>query len=260
MAGVLLAAGLNHRVAPVDGWKIVLPLIIVAVAIPMIHVVFPTPEPPPPGALDVTVAAHQWWWEVRYPSLGVVTANELHLPAGRQVVIRVQGADVMHSLLVPRLRGKRDMLLVNRGPALVTAEAPGEYWGQCAEFCGISHENMRLRVLVDTPAGFVRWVERQRAPSAAPAGLAADGQYLFSRSACVGCHTIGGVSTGLVGPDLTHFASRTTFASGMFMNTVDNVARWVRDPRAMKPGAKMPNLGLTADQAETVAAYLESLT
>jgi len=140
-----------------------------------------------------------------------------------------------------------------------TAETPGEYRGQCAEFCGVSHANMGLRVIVDAPDAFERWVAAQKATPAEPAGLAAEGKALFLRSACVGCHAIRGVSTGALGPDLTTFGSRRTLAAGMLPNTVDTVTAWLKDPPALKPGSKMPALALTEAQARALATYLMSL-
>jgi cytochrome c oxidase subunit 2 len=205
------------------------------------------------------VRGWQWWWEFRYPDLGVVTANELHLPAGRPVVLHLEGPDVIHSFWVPQLGGKRDVTPGRLNRITLTPDAPGEYWGQCAEFCGASHANMGMRVFVRTAADFDAWVARQKAPPAEPGELAAAGKTVFASSACVGCHTIQGVSAGVLGPDLTHFGSRTMLAAGMWPNTPENVAEWVKDPQRLKPGVKMPALGLTDEQAKALAAYLTSL-
>jgi len=241
-------------------WTIAPALVLLVIAIPTIQVVFRTQsQAVPRGSLEVTVRAWQWWWEFDYPALGLVTANELHLPAGRTVVLTLDGPDVIHSFWVPQLGGKRDVVPGRANRITLTPSAPGEYWGQCAEFCGASHANMRMRVFVDTPEAFDRWVAAQQAAPAEPSGDAAQGKDLFTKSACVGCHTIRGVSTGALAPDLTHFASRTTMGAGLWPNTTDNVARWVKDPPALKPGAKMPDLGLSDEQTRAIAAYLESL-
>ena len=241
-------------------WTIVPALVLLVIAVPTIQLTFRTQGVAAPrDALRVTVRGWQWWWEFRYPDLDVVTANELHLPVGRAVVLDLEGPDVIHSFWVPRLGGKRDVVPGRHSRIVLTPERPGEHWGQCAEFCGASHANMGLRVIVQASAEFDAWVARQKAAPAEPAGLAAEGKAIFARSACVGCHTIAGVSGGVLGPNLSHFGGRTMLAAGMWPNTPDNVAAWVRDPQRLKPGVKMPDLGLTDEQAKAVAAYLTGL-
>ncbi len=240
-------------------WTVAPALVLLVIAIPTIQIVFRTQAVPPAGALDVVVRGHQWWWEFRYPSLGITTANELHLPVGRPVAFTLEGADVIHSFWIPQLGGKRDVIPGRTNELTLTPLVPGEYWGQCAEFCGTSHANMRMRVVVEAPDAFQRWLAAQRATPAEPSGAAAEGKAIFARSACVGCHTIRGVSAGVLGPDLTTFGSRATLAAGVLQNTPANVAAWVRDPAAMKPGVKMPSLGLSEADAKAVAAYLASL-
>jgi cytochrome c oxidase subunit 2 len=241
-------------------WTIGPALALLIIAIPTIQIVFRTQTAAtPPDALVVVVRGFQWWWEFRYPDLDVVTANELHLPAGRRVALRLEGPDVIHSFWVPQLGGKRDVIPGRLNQITLTADQPGEYWGQCAEFCGASHANMGMRAIVQTAADFDRWVAQQKAPPAEAAGAAAAGKALFAASACVGCHTIKGVSTGVLGPDLTHFGSRRTLAAGMWPNTPENVAEWLKDPPRLKPGVKMPALGLTDEQAKAMAAYLTGL-
>ena len=240
-------------------WTVAPALALLVIAIPTIQVIFRTQAAPAAQALDVTVRGRQWWWEFRYPSLGVVTANELHLPAGRPVALSLEGPDVIHSFWVPQLGGKRDVIPGRVNRLTLVPERPGEYWGQCAEFCGASHANMGLRVFVDTPEEFARWLAAQRATPAEPTGLAAEGKAIYARSACVGCHTIRGVSAGVLGPDLTTFGSRTTLGAGLRPNTLDNLTAWIRDPAAIKPGVKMPALGLGEAEARAVAAYLAGL-
>jgi cytochrome c oxidase subunit 2 len=241
-------------------WTILPALVLLVIAIPTIQIIFRTQTAAsPPGALQVEVRGYQWWWEFRYPDLGVVTANELVLPAGRPVLLRMEGPDVIHSFWVPQLGGKRDVIPGRHNRLALTPEQPGEYWGQCAEFCGASHANMGMRVIVRPAAEFDAWITRQKTAPAEPGGLAAEGKAVFARSACVGCHTIEGVSAGILGPNLTHFGSRSVLAAGMWPNTPDNVAAWVKDPQRLKPGVKMPDLGLTDEQAQAVAAYLTSL-
>jgi cytochrome c oxidase subunit 2 len=241
-------------------WTVAPAIVLLVIAVPTIAVVFRTQAMPAKGVLEVVVKGHQWWWEFAYPGYQVTTANELHLPSGRAATLVLEGPDVIHSFWVPQLGGKRDVIPGRVNRLTFTPEAPGEYLGQCAEFCGTSHANMGLRVIVDAPDAFDRWVETERAPaSQPPAGPAAEGAAVFASSACVGCHTVRGVSAGMLGPDLTHFGGRRTLAAGMLPNTVDNVAVWIRDPQRIKPGAKMPALGLSEAQARAVATYLAGL-
>src|SRR5205814_1595456 len=182
-------------------WTIVPALVLLVIAIPTIQIIFRTQsQAAPPRGLAVQVRGWQWWWEFRYPDLDVVTANELHLPVGRTIVIHLEGPDVIHSFWVPHLGGKRDVVPGRHNRIVLTPDRPGEHWGQCAEFCGASHANMGMRVIVQPAAEFDAWVARQRAAPAEPSGLAAEGKAIFAKSACVGCHTIEGVSAGMLGP------------------------------------------------------------
>jgi cytochrome c oxidase subunit 2 len=242
------------------GWTIAPALVLLLVAIPTIQIIFRTQTAAlPANALEVTVLGRQWWWEFRYPTLDIVTANELHLPVGQPVVLRLEGPDVIHSFWVPRLGGKRDVIPGRINRLTFTPTEPGEYVGQCAEFCGVSHANMRMLVVVHPRDAWPAWVRAQQAAAAVAAGDVAEGAALYAKSACVGCHTIRGVSTGVIGPDLTHFGSRTMLAAGILPNTPENVATWIKNPLAIKPAAKMPALGLTDEQARALAAYLLSL-
>ncbi len=240
-------------------WTIAPAFVLLVIAIPTIQVIFRTQAAPAPGALEVLVRGRQWWWEFRYPALDVVTANELHLPAGRQVALSLEGPDVIHSFWVPQLGGKRDVVPGRLNRLTLTPETPGEYWGQCAEFCGVAHAFMGMRVVVEPPDAWERWVAAQRATPGEPAGAAAEGKAIFASRACVGCHTIRGVSAGVLGPDLTTFGGRKMLGAAFLPNTPENVAAWVKDAGAMKPGVKMPALGLSDGEARAVAAYLGSL-
>jgi cytochrome c oxidase subunit 2 len=241
-------------------WTIAPAIVLFVIAIPTIQVNFRTQAAPPHERLEIQVLGHQWWWEFRYSGLAIVTANELHVPAGLPVSLVLDGPDVIHSFWVPQLGGKRDIIPGRLNRLTFTADVPGEYRGQCAEFCGVSHANMGLRVIVDSHEAFGLWVAAQKAEPREPAaGPAADGKAIFARSACVGCHTIRGVSSGALGPDLTTFGSRHTLAAGILPNTVENVTAWLKNPPALKPDAKMPALGLTDEEAHAVAAYLIGL-
>jgi cytochrome c oxidase subunit 2 len=241
-------------------WTVAPAVVLLIIAIPTIEIVFRTQGAPPPGAIEVIVRGRQWWWEFYYPAYDLTTANELHLPVGRPAVLKLEGPDVIHSFWVPKLGGKRDVVPGRVNQLTFTPDTPGEYVGQCAEFCGTSHANMGLRVMVDAAEAFERWVASERAPAIQPPpGPAADGAAVFAASACVGCHTVRGVSAGVIGPDLTHFGRRTTLAAGLLPNTADILTAWIHDPQRLKPGAKMPALGLSEAQARAVATYLLSL-
>jgi cytochrome c oxidase subunit 2 len=248
-------------------WTVGPALVLLAIAVPTIRTTFRAqPRTPPPDALRVDVTAHQWWWQIDYPRLHVTTANEIHLPVGRRVWFRLRSGDVIHSFWIPQLGGKRDVVPGHTNTLTLTPEVAGVYLGQCAEFCGLSHANMRLRVFVEPAAAFQAWTRRQQAPPATPGRPAvgttevAAGARLFASSPCVTCHAIRGVATQTVGPDLTHFASRTTLAGGTLENTPANLGAWLRDPERLKPGARMPRLPLTDAQVRELVAYLESLT
>ncbi|HVL82314.1 MAG TPA: cytochrome c oxidase subunit II [Actinomycetota bacterium] len=254
------------------GWTILPALILAVIAVPTVATIFALAQEPE-GAIRVEVVGHRWWWEFRYPGEDVVTANELHIPAGRPVMLTMdayeeggvltvpaeRGEGVIHSFWVPRLAGKQDVVPGKVSTLTLEADQPGEYWGQCAEFCGMSHANMRVRVIAHDEAGYRRWLNEQRAPAAQATGALAEGQRLFAEGACAGCHTIEGVATGIGGPNLTHFASRNRFAGSTFETNRENLREWLRDPPAMKPGSLMPPLGLTEDEIESLVDYLLSL-
>jgi cytochrome c oxidase subunit 2 len=234
--------------------------VLLIIGIPTIKIIFKTQEAPAATDLRVNVAGKQWWWEFKYPQLNVATANELHLPVGQTVTFFLHAPDVIHSFWIPHLGGKRDVVPHRVNRITMTPEVPGEYVGQCAEYCGTSHANMRFRVVVHPPGGFEQWVKTQQAPPVESTDpLAQQGKSLYAQSACVGCHTIAGVSGGEIGPNLTHFGSRKTLAANMLPNTPQNVARWLENPDHVKPGARMPNLGIAGEQSKALAAYLVSL-
>jgi len=244
-------------------WTLAPALILVFGAVPTMRTIFASAGDAPAGALKVEVIGHQWWWEYRYPELGVVTANELHLPVSRPVQLSITSADVIHSFWAPALGGKRDAIPGHVNRIAFRPDSIGDYSGQCAEFCGLSHANMRLRVIVVPQPAFEAWVQDQRGGPAAPAkaSLAERGKQVFSRSACLGCHTIKGVSPGIIGPDLTHVGGRTTIAAGLFRNDSAHLARWIADAPSLKPGSLMTRMKPPLSDADIAAlvAYLQSL-
>jgi cytochrome c oxidase subunit 2 len=200
--------------------------------------------------------------------LGIVTANELHVPQGRTVALAMTSADVIHSFWAPRLGGKRDVMPGRTTRIAFRADSVGDFPGQCAEFCGESHANMRLRLVVDAPAEFDAWVGRQKTPpppADSLAGRARAGADAFRRvrqpanHSCVACHAIEGVSFGVLGPNLTHVAARSTIAGGIVPNTTEGLTRWLRDPPGEKPGSLMPRIELTDEEIAALVAYLQRL-
>ncbi len=218
------------------------------------------PNNPPAGSVNVRVIGHQWWWEYQYPDLKIVTANDLHVPTGEVVNITLESDNVIHSFWIPQLSGKMDVVPGHQNTTWFRAEKAGEYRGQCAEFCGIQHAHMLFRVIAHNPADFQSWVQQQQTTPPAASGDVARGAEVFSKSACVGCHTIAGTNAqATVGPNLTHFGSRRTLGAGVLENTPQNLAEWIRDPQAVKPGNDMPILGLSDADVQALVAYLESL-
>jgi cytochrome c oxidase subunit 2 len=242
-------------------WTLAPVLVLTVIAFPTVRAVFRSQASPPAGALRVRVTGHQWWWEFEYPDLGIRTATDLHLPVGRPAILELESPDVIHSFWIPPLGGKRDTPPGQVNRILLTPTTPGTYAGQCAEFCGLSHANMRTLAIVETAAEFDAWAAAQRSAPASPADgtAAAAGLKVFTTAACVGCHAVTGVSGGTRGPDLTHFASRKTIAGGMLPHTTEGLVRWLADPPQVKPGSLMPNLQLSVADVRALAAYLETL-
>jgi len=219
------------------------------------------------AVLSISVTARMWWWEVRYrdPAGGreIVTANEIHVPVGQAVYVGLNAADVIHSLWVPSLSGKRDMIPGRVTGLTLRADRPGVYRGQCAEFCGAQHANMALHVVALAPDAFRDWLRRQAQPARAPQGaLLERGRAAFLEQRCQTCHTIRGVAeTARLGPDLTHVGSRTHIGAGLLRTHQRTLAGWIADPQAVKPGVFMPAAaaGIDGDTLGALAAYLEHL-
>lgn len=214
-------------------------------------------DDPGEDVLTIDVIGHMWWWEVRYPG-GAVTANEIHVPVGEPVRIRLRSADVIHSFWVPALGPKMDAIPGRTNALRVVVEEPGRYRGQCAEFCGLQHAHMAMFVVADPR--FDRWLDAMEKPAADPTAPAEiRGLDVFLTSTCAGCHTIRGTDADeTVGPDLTHLASRETIA-GSWPNDASHLARFVSDPQSLKPGAVMPPTSLSPGELEDLVAYLGSL-
>jgi cytochrome c oxidase subunit 2 len=217
----------------------------------------------PKDALKVTVVGHQWWWEYRYPDLGIVSANELHVPLNttaqpKVTSLTLESADVAHSFWIPQLAGKTDVIPNRSNHMWIDPRATGVFLGNCAEYCGTQHANMLVRLVVDTPEDFDKWVVHQKENAEHP--NVQPGRDLFLSLSCVNCHAVKGTpSDGKFGPDLSHLMSRQTIASGMIPNNLENLSRWVKDPQEVKPGNLMPNMQLNETELNLVVAYLSSL-
>ena len=220
--------------------------------------------PSHPADFTLDVVAHQWWWEIRYPDLQLATANEIHIPANATVVIHLSSVDVIHSLWVPRLAGKTDVVPGQTSSMWLEADAPGEYRGQCAEYCGIEHANMSFTVVAHPADEFQHWVSGQQQPAVRPTDPAlARGAQAFASLGCINCHAIrysGSTATGGgLGPDLTHVASRKTIAAGAATNDEPTLEHWIASPDSIKKGTTMPATSTDADTLHALAQYLASL-
>ncbi len=214
-----------------------------------------------PGALPVKVIGHQWWWEIQYPTLGITTASDLHVPVGQPIEVELVSADVIHSFWVPELSGKTDVIPGHTNSNRFTADRPGTYRGMCAEYCGIQHANMGFFVIAEPRDQFEEWVRRMQSPAQVPtAGQAARGAQAVLTGICVGCHTIEGTQArGKLGPDLTHFGSRRSIAALTLEHTPENLATWLSDPQAVKPGNLMRIPTLSQETIQDMVVFLESL-
>ncbi|MGI8507509.1 MAG: cytochrome c oxidase subunit II [Solirubrobacteraceae bacterium] len=231
-------------------------------AIANIYVIGGSEAPNPrTTAMTIDVIGHQWWWEVRYLGTTAVTANEIHIPVNTRVNVVATSADVIHSFWVPQLARKIDMVPGRQNRILLSASRPGVYRGQCAEFCGFQHANMSLEVVAQPATAYRAWLANMARPAPAPASAAAQaGKQLFMTSQCASCHMIRGTSAqGLVGPDLTHLATRSMLAAATIPNNPPSLAHWIRYPQTVKPGSRMPDLGLSASAVGSIVTYLEGL-
>ena len=218
----------------------------------------------PAGAIEATVVGHQWWWEIRYPELGIATANELHVPVSDRagagtVALSLESADVAHSFWVPRLAGKTDLIPNRHNRMWIAPREPGVYLGQCAEYCGTQHAHMLLRVVAESPEDYARWVAAQQKPAVADPGASA-GRRVFETTACINCHSVRGtVATGRFGPDLTHLMSRSTLAASDVALDRASLRAWIADPDHVKPGARMPAMKLDDRDVDLLVDYLVTL-
>ncbi len=220
-----------------------------------------SPPKPRTSSMEIHVIGHQWWWEARYVGTDVVTANEIHIPVHARVDVLATTGDVIHSFWAPELNRKIDMIPGMHNRILLDADRIGEFRGQCSQFCGFQHANMSFEVFVQRPAAYRAWLAGQERAAARPATpLQAAGEQQFMSDQCASCHTIAGTpARGTIGPNLTHLASRVGLASEEIPNNPHDLAAWIRNPQAIKPGSRMPDLGLSKTQVNQLVAYLDSL-
>jgi cytochrome c oxidase subunit 2 len=266
-------------------WTVAPALLLIALAVMTVQTLFEFQSSKEDDPLQVHVIAHQWWFEFVYPQYNITTANEFNVPVGRDVTFKVDSTDVIHSFWVPKLAGKIDVIPNVTNETWFQASRPGVYYGQCAEFCGIAHSFMKLRVVAQPEEEWVQWVAEQQAPARrATEGLAADGSLVFNVKGCIVCHTVIGPDSLAMrdsrtksfldgqalthAPNLTHFASRSSFAGSLFENTDENLTAWLKDPETAKPGNRMarladafnnPDLALSDSDITALVAYLQSL-
>ena len=268
-------------------WTIIPAVILAVIAVPTVKAIFRTNEMPSGRPLTVEVIGHQWWWEFRYPEYRLTTANEMHVPINRTIHLKMGSADVLHAFWVPQFAGKRDVFPNRETRLWFVAEQPGNYPGQCTEFCGIQHGKMAYRVIASEPAEFDAWVAKMRTFAAAPpppspaakdtvrrtsagasVGRAAaqepavgEGQKLFLAKGCAGCHSLVALNApkGMLGPNLANIGARSWIAAGTLENTDENLAYWIREPQLVKQGVLMPRLGLNENEAKEIAAYLRTI-
>jgi cytochrome c oxidase subunit 2 len=242
-------------------WTII-PFLIVILLLAMTISAMNRADPPPAPSPDLVVTGHQFWWQADYPASGVITANEIHIPTGKPLSVRLESKDVLHEFWVPELTRKMTNVPGQPNHIWLQADKPGTYIGQCSEFCGTQHAWMRILVVADEPSKFEEWQRAQLQPGqAATSDATAKGLALFQTSTCINCHAIRGVAGAdlRVAPDLTHVASRKQLGAGILENTPANMRLWLKSPQHIKPGALMPDFNLTDEQLDQLSAYLSTL-
>jgi cytochrome c oxidase subunit 2 len=246
-------------------WTVIPTLIVLVLFLATARVIHSIQDAPKPlRAIEVIAIGHQFWWEFRYPALGVVTANELHVPVSNPsnptpTFLTLLSVDTDHSFWVPRLAGKTDLIPNRVNHTWIDPQETGLYLGQCAQYCGTQHAKMLLRVYVDSPEKFEEWAQEQRKPAIINDAVEA-GRQVFETTACVNCHAVSGtVADGRFGPDLTHLMSRDTIASGAAPNTRENLRAWIQNPDTIKPGSLMPAMQLNDRDLDALTDYLMTL-
>lgn len=242
-------------------WTIAPIVLLALIAVFMIRAIEASDPPVGDQQPDLRVTGHQWWWEVQYPKSGAITANEIHIPVGKAMLVQVDSADVIHDFWVPELARKIDAVPGHINNVWIRADNPGVYQGVCAEFCGSEHTWMRMIVVAEQQSDFDAWQNAQLATPTAPAGgPAAQGLQVLKDETCLNCHAISGLPNGKrIGPDLTHLAGRRILAAGAAPNDPQSLFRWLKDPASIKPESHMPNFQLSDDNVNALVAYMETL-
>lgn len=220
-----------------------------------------SPAVPKDRQPDIIITGHQWWWEVEYPGANVVTANEVHLPVGKRILMQMRSADVVHDWWVPELGNKMDLVPNHPNYLWLDIHKPGKYIGACSEFCGAQHAWMRINVIAQNENDFNKWLTENAKSAVVPTGnLAITGAQLFQSKTCASCHRIQGTAATInIGPDLTHMASRHTLLTGLMENNESNLFKWVNNPQDIKPGAHMPDFNFSKDTVNAIVQYLNQL-
>ena len=240
-------------------WTIIPFILLVFLAIPTVHYAFVFGDTPP-GAMQVDVVGHQYWWEFDYPSSNVTTANIVHIPVNTKVDFVLTSKDVIHSFWVPRLGGKTDLIPGRVNHLWLEANQTGTFYGQCAQLCGAGHAYMKFEVVVQSQAAYDAWIAQMQNPHVVVTTAEQKAGMALFQQDCSTCHTIGGTAfNGKIGPNLTALMERPTIAAGTLTNTPANLAKWLQNPPGVKPGALMPNLGLTQTQIQQLVSFLETL-
>lgn len=243
-------------------WSVVPLLILIIVFFLTVRTMYAVDPPPGDTNTDIIITGHQWWWEIHYPKSGVITANEVHIPVGKRILVRLESADVIHDFWVPALARKIDAVPGHTNYLYLEADKAETYIGACAEFCGTQHAGMRIRVIAQSPEAFQNWKQAQLASPNSPTNpIALQGANLFKTKTCYNCHRIAGTdSKQNIGPDLTYVATRETIGAGVLNNSHENLAHWLSAPEKFKPGSHMPNFQLSNEEVEALVAYLEGLS
>ncbi len=246
-------------------WTVIPILIVVVLFLATTRVIRAIQDAPrPANVVEVIAIGHQFWWEFRYPALGIVTANELHIPVSdpanpTPTYLKLLSADTDHSFWVPQLAGKTDLIPNRVNTMWMDPHRTGIFLGQCAQYCGTQHAKMLLQVSVDSREDFAAWANAQKQPAKNDETVSA-GRRVFETTACINCHAVTGTAaTGRFGPDLTHMMSRSTIAAGAAENTPENLGMWIQDPEMFKPGSLMPAMKLSDSDLDALVHYLETL-
>lgn len=250
----------NGRAFVLIGGGLIPAIILIGVIVYTVNVQAAIETPPTP-ALTVEIIGHQWWWEVYYPAQKFTTANEIHIPVGQPVLLKLTTADVNHSFWAPELQAKMDLIAGQTNTTWLTANRAGEYRVECAEYCGLQHAHMGLLIIAEAPDKLQAWLDNEQQPAAAITDpRLRQGQQIFLNSACVYCHAIRGTTvSGQIGPDLTHIASRRTLGAALLPNNRGSLSGWIVNAQALKPGNEMPPMYLDAGSLQALVTYLESL-